>query len=59
MIEFTQEMNLKNHIDKHFKFCYEPGKVKFWSKIAIEAIRAKLFLQIISGYMNLKFKQNK
>jgi hypothetical protein len=35
------------------------GKVKFWRKIVIEAIRAKLFLQIISGYMNLKFKQNK
>jgi hypothetical protein len=35
------------------------GKVKFWSKKAIEANRAKFFFQIISGYMNLNFKQKR
>jgi hypothetical protein len=33
------------------------GKVKFWSKIAIGAIRAKSFSHIISDYMNLNFKE--
>jgi hypothetical protein len=35
------------------------GKVKFWSKMAIGAIRAKLFLKIFSHYMYLNFKQKK
>jgi hypothetical protein len=33
------------------------GKVKFWSKMAIGAIIAKLFLHIFSHNMNLNFKQ--
>jgi hypothetical protein len=33
------------------------GKVKFWSKMAIRAIRAKSFSHIISDYMILNFKQ--
>jgi hypothetical protein len=35
------------------------GKVKFWSKITIGAIREKLFLYIISDYMNLNFNKKK
>jgi hypothetical protein len=35
------------------------GKVKFLSKMAIGAIRAKIFFYIISEYMNLNFKMKK
>jgi hypothetical protein len=38
-------------------FTKKIGKVKFWSKMAIEAIKAKILKHIISEHMNLNFKQ--
>jgi hypothetical protein len=50
-------MHILRLIAMQIFFTKKIGKVKFWSKMAIVAIRAKIFKHIISEHMNLNFKQ--